>query len=152
MVLSSSPVSCDHHHDHRTRSLWFYILHKSLSCHLFRVLFKQLSSCRKAHGCFCHLYSESQAMRGRQNFKMISKILTPGVTPVIIFLIFWQEGEMIQTGLIYSHEPFRSREFSQTAGRRKSQRDFKGVRKFLGLTVLKIEGDMWEEMQVALRS
>ena len=59
---------------------------------------------------------------------------------------------MIQAGLIYSHEPFRSRVFSQTAGGRKSQKDFKGDRKLIGLTVLKTEGDMWEETQVALRS
>lgn len=41
MILSSSPVRCGHHYDHHTYSLWFYILHKTLSCHLFGVLFKQ---------------------------------------------------------------------------------------------------------------
>lgn len=77
-------------------------------------------------------------MHGRQHFKVISVTFAPGVTPVIVFLVMWQKGDY-PGDLIYSQVQFKSREFSQTAGKRKSQRESKGGRESMGLTDLKTE-------------
>lgn len=146
MVPGSRYVRCDNQTT-TTCALWLYVLLEDAGClGLSGALLKQRESYHlvgKHTSASVLTGKESQAMCGRQNFKMVSKRFTPWGYSCDYLPHIWAKGRLSKQVESTHRSPLHA-EFSQAAGRRKSQRGSEGRRALTGLTGLKTEGAAWE--------